>query len=222
MTNIRMRLAAAILLPATIAGITAIAVAQQTPEAEKPAGEKAGQTPSAQDPMMEMMAKWKDMNAKGPEHEKFKKMEGVWSTEMKWWMSPDSEPTVTTGVAKFSLILDGRFIEQRYSCDWMGDKYEGLGIEGFDRIKNKYVSIWLDNQCTGVFISEGTADETGKVCTYHGKMDDPLAGVKDKVVRSVAREINDNQAIFEMYDTTPDGKEFKSMEITYTRKRALN
>lgn len=184
--------------------------AQEKPAQAQPAGE--------QDPMAEMMAKWKELNAKGPEHEKFKKMVGEWNAEMKWWMAPNTEPQISQGVATFRLILDGRFVEQKYACDMMGDKYEGIGIEGFDKIKNKYVSLWMDNQSTGVFMSEGTADASGKVFTYFGKMDDPIAGVKDKTVRSVAREIDDNKTVLEMYDTGPDGKEFKSMEITYTRK----
>ena len=186
---------------------------------DKTAPEKTTQQAGEQDQMAEMMAKWKELNSKGPEHEKLKKMVGEWDTEMKWWMTPDGEPMISPGHASFRLILDGRFVEQKYSCEMMGDKYEGIGLDGFDRVKNKYVSLWMDNQCTGFYTCEGTADATGKVVTYYGKMDDPIAGVKDKTVRSVAREINDNKAVFEMYDTTPEGKEFKSMEITYTRHK---
>jgi hypothetical protein len=189
------------------------------PAQAKPAPEKAAPKAGEQDPMAEMMAKWKEINAKGPEHEKLKKMVGEWDTEMKCWMAPDAEPMASPGHATFRLILDGRYVEQKYTCDWMGEKFEGLGIDGYDRIKNKYVSLWLDNQSTGMLICEGTADASGKVVTYFGKMDDPIAGVKDKTVRSVARTIDDNKTVFEMYDTAPDGKEFKTMEITYTRQK---
>lgn len=175
--------------------------------------------PPVEDEMAEMMAKWKQLNAKGPEHEKFKGMVGSWETETRMWMAPQTPPMVSQGTAEFRLILDGRYIQQMYKCPMMGEAFEGLGIEGYDRVKQKYVSIWLDNSGTGIFLTEGTMDESGKVCTYHGKMDDPMTGQKDKVVKSVAREINKDKVVFEMYDTMPGVGEFKSMEITYTRKK---
>lgn len=181
--------------------------------------DKAAEPPSQDAAMAEMMVKWKEMNAKGPEHKKFEDMVGTWETEMKSWMFPGTEPMVSAGTAEFRLLLDGRYIEQKYRCKWGEDAYEGLGLEGYDRFKKKYVSIWMDNMSTGIFMMEGTADESGKVCTYYGKMDDPMTGQKDKVVKSVAREIDADKAVFQMYDTLPDGTQFKSMEITYTRKK---
>lgn len=177
-----------------------------------------GQPPS-QDPMAEMMAKWKELNTKGPEHKKFERMVGKWDLVMKMWMAPGGEPMVSKGTAEFHLILDGRYIVQKFKGESMGEAFEGMAVEGFDRIKKKFVSIWMDDSSTGIFMSEGTTDASGKVCTYYGKMDDPFTGQKDKVVKSIGREINDDKAIFEMYEKTPDGTEYKRMEITYTRRK---
>jgi len=181
--------------------------------------EKKSAQPPDQKDMQEMMAKWAAMNAKGPEHKKFESMVGTWDTEMRMWMSPDAPPSVSKGSAVFKLLFDGRYLEQKYKCDWQGKLYEGIGIEGYDNFKKKYVSIWLGNDSTGILMSMGTADESGKVCTYYGKMDDPMTGQKDKVVKSIAREINKDKAIFEMYDKKPGGDEYKMMEITYTRRK---
>ncbi len=165
-----------------------------------------------------MMAKWKALNAKGPEHEKFKDMVGTWDTETRMWMGP-AEPTVVNGTAVFRLILDGRYIEQRFKCMMMGEPFEGRGLEGYDRFKKKYVSIWMDSDSTGILMIEGTTDETGKVTTYTGKMDDPMTGQKDKPVKSIAREIDKDHVIFEMYEDKPGVGEVKTMEITYTRRK---
>jgi hypothetical protein len=167
----------------------------------------------------EMMAKWLELQAKGPEHEKLAKAVGTWDTVMKMWMAPGAEPTVSKGIAEFRLLLDGRYLEQKYKCDSAEGAFEGLGIEGYDRVKKKYVSVWMDSMSTGIFMSEGTPDEAAKVYTYYGKMDDPFTGQKDKLVKSVAREISDDKVIFEMYNDLPGVGEFKSMEITYTRKK---
>lgn len=180
--------------------------------------EKAQLQPPGELDMAEMMAKWKELNAKGPEHERFKDMVGTWDTETKMWMGP-GEPEVSKGTAVFRLILDGRYVEQKYKCDFMGEPYEGLGIDGYDRIKKKYVSIWLGTDSTGIFMAEGTADETGKVITYLGRMDDPMTGQKDKLVRSIIREIDKDHVLFEMYEEMPHVGEVKTMEISYTRRK---
>ena len=180
--------------------------------------EEKGAPPSSEAAMADMMAKWQALNAKGPEHEKFEQMVGTWETETKSWMFPGTEPMVSTGTAEFRLLFNGRYIEQKFKCKMGEAAYEALGLEGYDRIKKKYVSIWMDNMSTGIFMMEGTVDESGKVYTYHGKMDDPMTGQKDKAIKSVAREIDANNVVFAMYDTLPDGTQFKNMEITYTRK----
>jgi hypothetical protein len=163
-----------------------------------------------------MMARWMEMNAKGPEHERFKDAVGTWKTVMKMWMAPDAPPQVSEGTAEFKLLLDGRYLQQMYKCD--AQQFEGVGIEGYDRMRKKYVSIWMDNMSTGIYMSEGTADASGKVFTYFGKMDDIMTGERDKIAKSIARTIDDNKLVFEMYDRRPDVGEFKTMEITYTRE----
>lgn len=167
----------------------------------------------------EMMAKWAALNAKGPEHAKLAQMVGTWDTETKMWMAPGAPPTVSHGTAEFRLILDGRYLEQTFRGEVFGQPFEGRAVEGYDRIKKKYVSTWIDSMSTGFFISEGTTDATGKVCTYYGKSHDPLTGELDKMMRSVAREVDANTAVFEMYETRAGVGEIKSMEITYKRKR---
>ena len=179
----------------------------------------AAQVPPGDDAMAEMMAKWKALNAKGSAHKHFESMVGTWTTETRMWMVPGAEPMVSAGKAHFRLILDGRYIEQSFKCDMMGEPFEGLGITGYDNTKKKYVSIWMDNDSTGVFISEGTADASGKVFTYYGKTDDVMTGEKDKVVKSIAREIGPDKMVFEKYNTMPGGPEFLTMEITYTRQK---
>jgi hypothetical protein len=187
-------------------------VSSQVVSQEKP----AQQTPGGEQ-WAEMMAKWAELNAKGPEHEQFKDAVGAWKAVMKQWMAPGSPPMVSEGAAEFRLLLDGRYVQQTYTCE--AQQFEGIGIEGYDRIKKKYVSIWMDNMSTGIMAMEGTADSSGKVITYFGKVDDPMTGERDKVVRSVARTIGDDKVVFEMYDRRPDVGEFKAMEITYTREK---
>ena len=181
--------------------------------------EKTDTQPPGGEGMEQMMAKWRELNAKGPEHKKFEQMVGTWETETRMWMYPGGEPSVSKGMAEFRLILDGRFVEQTYKCDMMGEAFVGLGIEGYDTFKKQYVSIWMDNSGNAISMNAGTTDESGKVTTYHGKMDDPMTGEKDKIVKSIAREINEDKVVFEMYDKPAGGPEYMTLEITYTRRK---
>ena len=53
--------------------------------------------------------------------------------------------------------------------------------------------------------------------TFVGESIDPMTGESYKE-KTVLRIINDNKLLFQMYRPGPDGGEFMSMEITYTRK----
>ncbi|MFH1746294.1 MAG: DUF1579 domain-containing protein [Planctomycetota bacterium] len=200
-------------------GIVVLAVALLLLGTRVISQDKGTAQPPKDDEMSQMMDQGKALNAKGAEHEKFAKAVGKWKTITKMWKGPGTEPTVSEGTAEFRTLLDGRYLEQKYQCDMMGESYEGIGIEGYDLTKKKYVSIWMDNTSTGIYMTTGTPDKSGKVITYIGKMDDPMSGQKDKVVKYVAREINPDHLVFEMYDTMPDGKEFKTMEIVYMRAK---
>ncbi len=173
----------------------------------------AGDTQS----MADTMAAWTKANTLGPQHEQFKEMIGTWKVVSKIWMMPGMPPMVSEGTVEFELMLGGRFVRQEFNCAMMGGKYHGIGIEGYDTIKKKYVSIWMDDMCTGIGMMEGTIDATGKVITYFGTMNDPLTGELDKMTKAVLREVSKDECIFTMYEFTEGVGEVKKMEMTYTR-----
>ena len=71
---------------------------------------------------------------------------------------------------------------------------------------------------TAVMTSEGTFDAAGKVMTSWGTMDDVMAG-KTVKVKSIVTVTDADTHVMEMYGPGPDGKDFKNMEIRYTRKK---
>ena len=94
--------------------------------------------------------------------------------------------------------------------------FEGMQLMGYDNIKKKHVSVWIDSMSTGITQMEGTYDEATKTLTMTGQTDDPIAGPTK--MRSVTREVSKDKCVMEMYQTGPDGKEQKCMEVTYTRE----
>ena len=163
----------------------------------------------------EFMKLYEKLSMPGPEHARFKESAGIWHTETKMWMGP-GEPSISTGTSKMETIFGGRYLKETFRCTLTGTSFEGLGLTGYDNVKKKYVSIWLDNLGTGIIVTEGTYDEATETTTFVGEYDDPLAGRKK--MKNVLREITKDRYVFEMYQVGSDGQEQKGMEITYTRQ----
>lgn len=98
----------------------------------------------------------------------------------------------------------------------MGMPFEGYSITGYDNAKKVFVSSWIDNMGTGIMFMEGKWDEKTKTVHFTGKTTDPSTG-KDTQVRQVFTWLDNNRQKMEMF-MTQGGKEYKSMEISLTRK----
>ncbi len=73
---------------------------------------------------------------------------------------------------------------------------------------------------SGMMVMEGPWDEASKTMTLKGKVVDPGAGNgKEMEIRETFKIIDNNTQMMEMFTAGPDGKEFKMMEIKYTRKK---
>jgi len=183
------------------------------------AGEKPAVMPSQED-MMKMM----EMGKPGEFHAKLKPMAGKWTTTSKFRMTPEMPWEESTGKAEFKWALGGRFLVQEYKANpgpqdaMMGGPFEGYGMTGYDNIDKKFHNIWTDNMSTGMMVSTGTADGSGQTFNYNGECNCPIAG-GPKPVKSIIKIEGDDKLKFEMYDKTPDGKEFQCLEVTYTREK---
>jgi hypothetical protein len=75
------------------------------------------------------------------------------------------------------------------------------------------------NKNTQAITLVATMTPTQSCCksfTYTGDCDDCMTG-KKKTVRSVCKVSSESKHTFEMFDTGPDGKEFRNLELVYTR-----
>lgn len=181
---------------------------------KKPMGVK--EKPAAMD---EMMKKMMEIATPGEPHKFLNDFVGSWETATSVWMEgPSKPPTVTKGTAEVKWALGGRFLVQEAKGEMMGMPFEGMGITGYDNFNKKYVSFWVDNMGTAMYTSEGTSDQSGKVITFYGKMDEPTTGEHDKNVKYVSRIIDKDKHAFEIHDLAIGEPNTKVVEITYTRK----
>ena len=171
---------------------------------EKPMDEKA------------MMELWQQPGTPGDPHKQLESLAGSWTTETKHWMQPGKPPMESTGTVEMKPVLGERFLQQEYTGQMMGQPYSGIGTTGYDNLRKKYVSTWIDSMGTGIFVMEGTATADGTIITLKGGHDEPGGG--HMTHRAVWRLIDHNSQIFEMYGAHKGEKESKHMEIVYTRK----
>ena len=183
------------------------------------------QDKSGQPDPEEMMAKMEALGKPGENHRLLAELVGSWDCKVTFWMAPGAPPSVSLGTAVRKVILDGRYfvMDTAVKMQMPGPDgqmhpvdYKGMQIDGYDNMKGKFFSTWMDNMGTGVLMAEGSYDPASKTFTYHSE-EETMPGTKTKV-RGVVKVIDKDHYLFEWYEEH-GGKEEKTMEITYTRQQ---
>src|SRR4029453_8671940 len=115
-------------------------------------------------------------------------------------MIPDAQPLLSTGTAISTWTLKGRFVQQEFSGEFMGQPFHGISFTGYNNFGEKYRSVWIDDMSTRMVVSEGDADGEGKVITLGGSYACAMTGEKDKATTQVYRIISQDNHCFEMPD----------------------
>ncbi len=181
-----------------------------------PALAKETQAKKAVDPQV-MLDTYRTLATPGEPHQRLASLAGTWTTLTKEWMEPGKPPTESTGMCEYTVLLDGRYVQQICTGTMMGHPFTGIGMQGYDNVAKKYVTTWIDSLGTGIFSMEGTAGADGKTITLHGSLVDPFEGSMKQ--RAVWKFPDTNTQILEMYGPHGNGTQMLIMEITYTRKR---
>ena len=202
--KIRTLLAAAVLVGGTATITTAVVSAQHQDHDHD------------HDAMMEMMMK---IAEPGPQHELLATMAGTWKQKSQHFgMDPTVAPQESQAVATYESILGGRYVIERLkggmNIDGHEMPFEGLGIYGYDNLKETHVFAWVDTRGTMIMTGEGTADESGRVITYYSEMPEEMGGK----MKSVLNIKSDDERTMEMYSPMPDGSWHRVMKLHETRK----
>jgi hypothetical protein len=177
---------------------------------------QGGQQPPPMDPaMMEAMT---NAGKPGDAQKKLDVLIGTWDTKIDMWMAPGGEPTKSSGTSENKWIMGGRYMEQRYHGQFFGEPFEGVGYTGYDNVKKQYWGTWMDSMSTAMMMSTGSLSADGKTWTFKATMADPMTG-KDSTSDEKITVVDADHHVMEMWGAGPDGKNFKMMEITYSRKK---
>lgn len=166
------------------------------------------------------MKAWMDYATPGDLHKMLAKYDGNWTGTSTMWMEAGGKPVTSQSECTNKMIFGGRYQQSNYKGNFMGMPFEGMSLMGYDNAKKKFVSTWIDNMGTGIMHAEGEWNAAKKSLEFKGIMADPARPGKNCDFREVYIFTDDNHHSMEMYG--PDsktGKEHKSMEIQFTRKK---
>jgi hypothetical protein len=167
--------------------------------------------------MQAIMEVYKELGTPGEPHKMLARLAGSWVTRTRSWMEPDKPPTEGHGSCEQKTLFDGRYLQQEYTGEMMGNPFKGVNLIGYDNHAKKYVSTWIDSMSTGIYFFEGSASADGKTITQVCSYDDPVRG--PALWRSVTHIVDDDTMEYEMFITPEGGSEEKMMEMIVTRKK---
>ena len=164
-----------------------------------------------------------EMGQPGENHKLLAGLVGTWNYKVKFWMAPGAPPTESVGTAVRKPLMGGRYFvldtTGKFQMPGPDGKmqsidFKGMEVDGFDNVKKKFVSSWIDNMGTSILMSEGTYDPSTKTFTYSSE-EEMAPGMKTKV-RETIQVLDKDHHIFEWYEDH-GGQEVRTMEITYAR-----
>ncbi|MFA6046204.1 MAG: DUF1579 family protein [Phycisphaerales bacterium] len=167
------------------------------------------------------MQAWTEANKVGDNQIKLAlQFNGTWKTTSTVWMTPDAPAATSEGVATFTSTMGGRFVEGNSNTKLFGLPFMGKQIFGYNNATKQYESMWIDSETTGFQFTTGTRDGNNNI-VWTGTTTDPVNGSK-KTVKAKTSFPESGKMVFEMWDTTSDGKEFRALQIEYVKQPVAN
>jgi hypothetical protein len=139
--------------------------------------------------------------------------EGVWDADITF---PSNDPAKPDGKAKGvqtnRLKSGGLWMVNEFSVD--GTPYEGTGIWGYDRITNRFVGMWVDNNYQQMRFDDGRWNAEKQTMVWTSNVVDP----DGFWVRYLATaEMKGDTRIFDMVALTRKGA-VPQLHIVFTRR----
>ncbi len=162
-------------------------------------------------------AQWAALSKPGESHKLLDAFAGSWDVRIRFWSSPSAAPQDSHGTSTLSWILGDRFLQEDFQGDVLGEAYQGLGLMGYDAAARRFMTVWLDSLNTVIAMQQGSYSPDKGTFELRGEVYDPLIG-RNKTTRSEIRILSPNEYSVSMIDMAPNGADFKSLEIVYTRR----
>lgn len=158
------------------------------------------------------MEGWMALGTPGPEHAWLAGFVGDWNVETRFYEG-DGEPTVGHGKASIASLWGGRYLDMRYTGDFMGNPFEGRGTWAYNNGAKRYESTWIDGFSTQLATTTGHRE--GETLTLSGRVYTPSGEV---ATRDVVKREGPDRWILSSWWAMPQGERNIS-DLVFTRAK---
>lgn len=149
------------------------------------------------------------------EHVKLAEFTGIWDATLNY-TDTDGKPAQSKGAMIRKQPMGSFWLVDKFQAQIMGMQHIGLGTTGYDPVKKKYVSTWVDSMSPNLLVTEGTFDKSGKVLTMTGMGPGPDGTpIEHRVITTIK---NKDTHVMVMSADNPKGRAQPKLTITYKRR----
>jgi len=145
----------------------------------------------------------------GKEHAFLAEAEGNWSVTIA---SPGGD---MAGKCVYKMAHNGVWLTSQLDMKMPDGPFSGQGLDSFDPIKKKFVSIWVDSMSATPMMLEGDKSPDGKKITMTGK--GPAPDGTSANYKTETEYVSKDKHVFKMWMGTTTGDPM--MVATYERKK---
>jgi hypothetical protein len=151
--------------------------------------------------------------ATDPEHQRLAELAGLWNVKQSLWLDARKPAQVDAGTAVFSMVLDGRQLQQDLRVA-SGTPFQGIGYTGYDTTARAYFTSWMDVNLSGILVLRGAYDAGARTYRLRGEM----SGEDGQQIptREELRVIDANHFVTRYFETR-NGREALVVELDYSR-----
>ena len=162
---------------------------------------------------------WLDEITKpGPELKRLDALVGSWKAKIKLYDGEnDKNPAVIDGTTERKWVVGGRYLQEISENPTDKGVFIGTGYWGFNRVTAMYEFLWMSTEAVGMSLEYGRFDPTANVLRTSGGSVEPASGFYIQSRSELKIESPDSHTMV-VYETEEDGREYKSVEITWTKK----
>ena len=158
-----------------------------------------------------------DSTKPGAPHASLAKLAGDYTRVIKFLGQTGANAAPSSGTAKISVVLGGRFILEESTDTVFGRPVEGLRLYGYNNATKQYEMFRMYTMSTGMTMMKGTSSDDGKTIDFVG--DTETSGAGKMALHAQLRQVNDDEFAVVLSTTGADGKESAFQETDYTRKK---
>jgi len=157
------------------------------------------------------------LSVPGLDQERLNPLIGEWTTEIKSWKTPESEPVTLKGTVTRRWTLNGRFVEENAENETSrGKRFRSIAYLGYNRGTELYERFWMTNTWTGMFTERGRYDPDSNVIRLQGS-ESGASGIVTLTTSELKIDSPDRH-VLTTYTTGADGVRWKQLEIVYSKK----